>query len=240
MDTNSQNTTPTEPTPPLSASETTPLSAPMAAPQPTVPSTPEPTLESLPPLPPVETKKTDKGSKIFIIILIVLLLVAVGYSAYAFMQNKSQADSITSKDQQIKSLNAQIATLKTNNATTLTPRSTGTALVLNSYGVEVPYDSTTDTYTVVDQTTGPFAGGYVVYSKKVTDACGPDVNVGMIKQFSPTDATPTPSNVVTVGNSKYALGVGGYGDCSSDSGQAALGSASKAFADAFANLKTTN
>ncbi|MDB5159863.1 MAG: hypothetical protein JWO99_126 [Candidatus Saccharibacteria bacterium] len=166
-------------------------------------------------------------------IIIILLVVAIlGLLGFVFWQNFIQKKDTTPA--------TSTPTTTTTTTTTTTPKTTATSLVLTSYAVEVPYDSSTDTYSVTPVTAGSFAGGYTVYSKKVTDACGVDVNVGKIARFNKGDSTPTPSNTVTIGNYTYALGVGGYGNCSTDAGMTVLTDASTAFSTAFNDLKTSN
>lgn len=100
--------------------------------------TPEPT--------PVEPKnKTGKGWKILVTVIALIAIAALAYAVYAFMQNKSQEASISDKDQQIKTLNGQIATLQSGNnsnsaTATTTPvpsTSTGTTIAFRELGISL-------------------------------------------------------------------------------------------------------
>ncbi len=180
----------------------------------------------------MKSRQSQTGSA-HIVIIIVLVIAVLGLLGFVFWQNFVEKKTTT------PTTPTTTTTTTTTPAATTTPKTTATSLALTSYGVEIPYDSSTDTYTVTPVTTGPFAGGYTVYSKKVTDACGADVNVGKVARFSPGGA-PTPTNHVTIGNYEYALGVGGYGNCSTNAGMTILNDASTAFATAFNNLKASN
>jgi len=83
--------------------------------------TPEPTPT------PLKTARY-KGSRKFLVILLALIAVAgIGYSAYAWTQNNTLQSSVTSKDTQIKNLDAQVSTLKSTSTTTTTTTATNTA-----------------------------------------------------------------------------------------------------------------
>lgn len=169
-------------------------------------------------------------------VLVVALLGALGFIFWQnFVAKKSVATTTTASTQATTQSAATPAA-----APVPAAQSTQTALVLSDYGVEVPYDTTTDTYTAVKETTGPFAGGYHIYSKNLTAQCGGSVNVGIVQRFNKGDSVPGPSNIVALGNYQYMLGVGGYGDCGTGSGVDAISNAATAFSNAFKNLKATN
>lgn len=176
--------------------------------------------------------KQQTGSA-HVVIIVILVLAVLGLLGFVFWQN-----FIQKKDTAVTPTASTSTTQTTDAATIETPKTTQTALLFSAYSVEVPYDSSTDTYTLTSATTGGFAGGFTIHSKKVTDACGDSVNVGVVKRFNKGDSIPSPSNEVTVGNYTYALSVGAYGSC--DAGFDTLTSASTAFADAFKNIKVTN
>ena len=120
MDNNSQNFTPTEPVAP------TPTPMPSFEPEPAQPS------------PEVETPRKRKGSKILFIVLVLLAVAGIGYSVYAFTQNSSQAASLGDKDQQIKSLNSQIAVLKSDSATSVpTTTNSGNTIAIRELGISL-------------------------------------------------------------------------------------------------------
>ena len=173
--------------------------------------------------------KTQSGS-VHVIIIATLVIAVIGLLGFVFWQNFIQTDESTTTK-----------TITTSeSATTAEPQSTQTELVVGNYGVEVPYDGEVDTYTVALATTGGYEGGYTIYSKKVTDACGEDVNLGTIKRFNSSDNIPGPSNNVILGDYTYALGIGGYGDCGNGAGLEILESSLTAFGEAFDNLKVSD
>lgn len=179
----------------------------------------------------MSTRNNETGST-HVVIIVVLIAVILGLLGFVFWQNFIQKKDTTPS--------ASTTTTTSKAVTETTPATTMTSLAIGNYGVEVPYDSTTDTYTLIPATSGGFAGGYTVYSKKVTEACGASVNIGVIKRFNKGDSIPTPSNNVSVGNYEYVLGVGGYGNCSTDAGMSILDTATAAFASAFNNLKASH
>ena len=179
-------------------------------------------------------KHKNQSGSAHAIIIIILIAAIIGLLGFVFWQNFIQ------KKDTVAPAKSAATTTTTTTPTTTTPKSTMTSLVLGNYGVEVPYDGATDTYTLADRTTGGFAGGYTVYSKKVTAACGNSVNVGAIVRVNKGDSKPGPSNFVTIGKYDYALGAGGYGDCGTGSGMTTLEDAVGAFAKAFDNLTTSN
>ena len=94
------------------------------------------------PITPLYTKRNGhKGLKVSLIVLLSLVtLGSIGYSVYAFMQNKTQESSISSKDQQIKTLNSQIVSLKptiTSTDTTTNTTSKGNVIPIRELGVSI-------------------------------------------------------------------------------------------------------
>lgn len=187
-------------------------------------------------------KRNNQLGSAHAVVIIILIVVILGLLSFVFWQNFIQKKDTTPTKSVTTTTQAKSVTT-TPATTSTTTKSTVTSLPIGIYGVEVPYDSTSDTYTLAPDTTGStggFAGGYTIFSKKVTVACGSSVNVGVIKRFNKGDSIPSPSNTVTLGDYIYALGVGGYGDCGTGSGETVLENASTAFGTAFDNLKTSN
>jgi hypothetical protein len=181
----------------------------------------------------MKSRQNQSGSA-HVVIIVILILALLGTLGFVFWQN-----FIQKKDTAPTTTTTSAPSTAPATATTTAPKTTATSLAISSYSVEVPYDSTTDTYTLAPATTGGFAGGYTIYSKKVTDACGSSVNVGVVKRFNKGDSIPSPNNQVTLGNYIYALGVGGYGDCGTGAGMTVLDNASSAFGTAFNGLRAT-
>lgn len=176
-------------------------------------------------------KSNNQSGSAHAVVIIILIMAILGLLGFIFWQNFVQKKDATP---------TKSVTTSTPAMTSTATKSTATSLPIIAYGVEVPYDSTSDTYTLAPKTTGGFAGGYTIFSKKVTEACGSSVNVGAIKRFNKGDSIPSPSKTVTIGDYTYALAVGAYGDCGTGSGVAVLDDASTAFGTAFDNLKASN
>jgi len=181
-------------------------------------------------------KRDNQSGSAHAVIIIILIVAILGLLGFIFWQNFIQKNDTTPT----KSITTTTPATTTPATTSIATKSTAISLPISTYGVEVPYDSTSDTYTLAPRTTGGFAGGYTIFSKKVTEACGSSVNIGAIKRFNKGDSIPTPSSTVALGDYIYALGAGGYGDCGSGSGMTVLENASSAFSAAFNNLKTSN
>lgn len=160
-----QNNQPSYPAPAPEEPTSTPLPTPPSEPEivstpdpiPEITSEPEPTpVETYEPVPdptpsplpepvvvvpePTPVKKSGgKGLKVFLIVLLALIAVAgIGYSAYAWNQNKSLQSDVTSRDAQIASLNSQVSTLKTAETTPVAVTATvGNVINIRELGLSI-------------------------------------------------------------------------------------------------------
>jgi hypothetical protein len=172
--------------------------------------------------------KTQSGNA-QVVIIIILVIAVIGLVGFVFWQNFIMKNT-TPKTQ----VTTGITTKST--ATDTTPTTT-TILDFPAYGVEIPYDSSADTYTIAPSDSS--LGGYIIYSKKTTVACDSTTDIGTIRQYDLGDGSiPTPSIDITVGQHIYALFTPSK-TCPTDSGLPVQASANEAIGKAYANLKAS-
>lgn len=178
-------------------------------------------------------KKSNKQSgSAHVIVIIILVIAILGLLGFVFWQN-----FIEKKNTVVNNTSPTTTTTKAASSPSPAPTSTLATLSLPSYGVEIPYNSTDDTYTVVDAT-GSNAGAYTVKSKKLAAACG-DGTFGTIYQTAKGETKPMTSAPVTVGNYDYSWGA--YNpSCTTNSQVDTATAVQKSFENAFKNIKASN